>query len=252
MTLSVLMLIPFGLVMGIGALFVWLATRQSRRRRALSDHERYRELFDRDSATACRTFLFGHPSRWVAVRSRSLSAVQRALGLHNATPCSWSEGIARVNDRKLFISPPIHGWILVIGPRLPDPSEDVDACFRFLIRVSRELGEVQFFGMNRIVGHHAWARMDRGRVIRGYAWAGETLWNQGPETWAERKLNLQCHGYFAGEPRNHFTELEQARANVEKVMLLAAMWSLDPSSVDENALTGAVGVAGDLSKTGLR
>ena len=101
------------------------------------------------------------PNRWVAIRSTNPQAVQTALGLHNPTPCSWMDGMARVSDQKLFISPPVNGWVLVVGSLLPEPSEDVDACFRFLQRLSRELGEVQFFSVNRAVGHHAWARFER-------------------------------------------------------------------------------------------
>src|SRR5690242_14444365 len=69
------------------------------------------------------------PNCWIAVRSRSLPAVQSALGLHNPKPCSWMDGLA--GEQKLFIAPPVKGWILVMGSGLPEPSEDVDACFRF-------------------------------------------------------------------------------------------------------------------------
>jgi len=197
---------------------------------------------------AFHTSIFHCPNRWVAIRTTHPRAVQAALGLHNPTPCSWTDGMARVSDQKLFISPPVNGWILVVGSLLPEPSEDVDACFRFLQRLSRELGEVQFFSVNRAVGHHAWARFECGRAIRGYAWAGETLWNQGHKTWAERKLGLRCYDYFEGEARSHFGQLDRSRANADKVLLLASIWSLDPSSIDDSALTDAVGIAGDLSR----
>src|SRR5438128_9094198 len=192
--------------------------------------------------------VFHCPNRWVAIKSANPQAVQAALGLHNPTPCSWTDGMARVSDQKLFISPPVKGWVLVVGSLLPDPSEDVDACFRFLQRLSRELGEVQFFSVNRAVGHHAWARFEKGRVLRGYAWAGETLWNQGTKTWGERKLGLKCFAYFEGEPRAHFAQFEPVRANAEKVLSLASLWSVDPTSVDDSMLTDAFGIAGDLSQ----
>ena len=188
------------------------------------------------------------PNRWVAIRSTNPQAVQAALGLHNPTPCSWMDGMARVSDEKLFISPPVNGWVLVVGSLLPEPSEDVDACFRFLQRLSRELGEVQFFSVNRAVGHHAWARFECGRALRGYAWAGETIWNQGHKTWAERKLALRCYDYCEGDGRSHFAQLERSRANADKVLLLASIWSLDPSSIDDSVLTDALGIAGDLSR----
>lgn len=253
MTFSVLMLIPFGLVLGVGVLFAWLVSRQVKKRRNRehsSDPRRSASGFP--VSASYRSLFFEQPSRWIAIRTRNLVAVQTALGLNNPTPCSWTEGISRVHDHKLFVSPPVNGWTIVVGPRLPDASEDVDACFRFLLRLSRELGEVQFFSLNRVVGHHAWARFERGRAIRGYAWAGETLWNQGPATWAERKLGLKCYDYFELPARPHFAEQEHMRVNTERVTLLAAIWSVDPTSVDDSTLTDALGIAGDLSRARLR
>ena len=247
MTFLVLMLIPFGLVLGVGVLFAWLVSRHAGRCKNAKVKEPQEVSCGPSPSSNYRSLLIDQPCRWMAIRTRNLRAVQEALGLNNATPCSWTEGLTRANDRGLFVSPPVNGWVLVIGPRLPDPSEDVDASFRLLLRLSRELGEVQFFSVNRVVGHHAWARFENGRAIRGYAWAGETLWNQGFQTWAERKLGLKCLDYFEGT-RLHFAELEQIRANAERIMLLAAIWSVDPTSVDSTTMSDAIGIAGDLSR----
>jgi hypothetical protein len=51
--------------------------------------------------------------------------------------------------------------------------------FSFSDALSRKLGHVQFFYADRLLHHHAWARMDEGCVTRAYAWTGETVWNQG-------------------------------------------------------------------------
>src|SRR5262245_56015359 len=74
-----------------------------------------------------QAYTFRSPACWLAVKSRSTFAVQSALGLHNPKPCSWIRGLA--GEEKLFIAPPVKGWVLVLGSGLPDPSEDVDACF---------------------------------------------------------------------------------------------------------------------------
>src|SRR6185295_7557650 len=107
------------------------------------------------------------------------------LRLNNPTPCSWEEGLARAQGHKLFISPPVGGWILVMGSDLPDPGDDVDKCFRFILDLSRKLGHVQYFSANRVVDHHSWAQAEQGRVLRAYAWAGRTVWHQGKMTRAE-------------------------------------------------------------------
>ena len=243
-----LLLVLLGTVLLIGAALAAVVRGYLRKRNASALARRGRPLGEARGARLFQSPIFHCPNRWLAVKSNNPQAVQKALGLHNPTPCSWTEGMARVSDQKLFVSPPVNGWVLVVGSLLPDSSEDVDACFRFLHRLSRELGEVQFFSVNRAVGHHAWARFEKGRVLRGYAWAGETLWNQGIKTWGERKLGLKCFAYFEGEPRAHFAQFEPVRANAEKVLSLASLWSVDPTSVDDSMLTDAFGITGDLSQ----
>src|SRR6185503_20162467 len=146
--------------------------------------------------------------------------VQMALELHKPTPCSWEEGMTVAHEQKLFISPPVEGWILVMGSRLPEPADDVDQCFRFIVALSRKLGHVQFFSVNRAVNHHAWVLADHGHVLRAYAWAGKTLWNQGRITKAELDLRLKCYDYTEAVERGQFSQSDPAFANTERVPLL--------------------------------
>lgn len=159
-------------------------------------------------------------------------AVQAALHVHNPESCSWSEGLSR--ETPLFISPSIEGWIIVTGDSLPDPSGDVDASFRFLVNLSRKLGEVQYFSASPALHYHAWSKVRAGRVIRAYAWAGETLWNQGAKTREEKELGLRTFDYF-DEAQSAFSMNDSAiESNAEKVPRLAARWSLDLVHVREH------------------
>jgi hypothetical protein len=191
------------------------------------------------------TFLF-RPACWLAIKSRNLLEVQAALELHNPKPCSWVEGLA--GEAKLFIAPPVRGWILVMGTGLPAPEEDVDACFRFLLGLSRKLGHVQFFSASSVLHHHAWVRTEKGKVVRAYAWAGATLWDQGARTVAERDLDLRCFSYGETAARACFGEPDVVATNVDKVALLAARWSLDPAGIDERLLAREHGIAGEPSR----
>jgi hypothetical protein len=213
----------------------------SYRRRQLAAEESFNHSFKDIPLTLNPTFP-QRPTTWLAVRSHNVHAVQMALGLNNVQPCTWLEGIS--GEEKLFIAPPVRGWVLIIGSGLPDPADDVDVCFRFLTSLSKKLGHVQFFKANRVLGHHAWVRVENGEVMRGYAWAGKTLWNQGMETRAESEFGLKCFQYF-DSPDLTFEESEIAAANVEKVSSLASRWSLDPASVDENLFEHAYGIAGE-------
>ena len=167
------------------------------------------------------------PTTWLAVRSLESKTIRAVLA----------------NKDKFSISPRVNGWVIVTGSGLPNPSDDVDGCFRFLTAASRKLGHVQFFHMEKFSAHHAWARMDDGCVTRAYAWAGETIWNQGAKTLAENGLGMKCFGYGEDSGAGFWTTKENAAANVEKIPLLAARWSLDPG-----ILRRVNGIAGESSR----
>jgi hypothetical protein len=151
-------------------------------------------------------------------------------------------------EEKLFIAPPVKGWILVVGSRLPDPTDDVDAAFRFVLALSRKFGEVQCFSANRVLQHHAWVRAESGRVVRAYSWAGKTLWKQGRRTPAEKELDVLCFDYGQPDGLPMFGTSDLIGANVEKVPMMAARWSLDPGRIDEHFLMENRGVAGEPSR----
>ena len=182
------------------------------------------------------------PACWLAIRGHNLAAVQAALGLSDAQPCSWSEGLS--GGRQFFISPPFNGWMLVFGAGLPDPAEDIDDCFRFLMDLSRRVGQVQMFKADESLQHHAWACIQAGRVVRAYAWAGKTLWHQGMKTAAEIDLELNCFGYGESSSATVWGANELLAANVEKVPQLASRWSVNPSAIDPRFLEASRGVAG--------
>jgi hypothetical protein len=121
----------------------------------------------------------------------------------------------------------------------------VDACFRFVREVSRKMGQVQFFMASGILQHHGWVKLEGGRVLRAYAWAGKTLWQQGHPTPAENELDMKSFGYNEAPERTSFEQPDVVATNVEKVPLLAARWSLDPARIDERFLERARGVAGE-------
>jgi hypothetical protein len=236
-----LMLIPFGIVSGIGLLFIFCAWRGA------SQPAPPGSLLRALSPAGCGFHpAFEQPGRWLAVRAADPAAVQAALNLRHPTPCSWEEGLLEARDNKLFISPSISGWVLVMGSSLPGPFEDVDAFYHFLSSLSRKVGQVQFFSASRVVSHHAWVLMERGRVFRAYAWAGETLWNQGPMTAAEKELGLRCFEY-ATDP-NLFAVKDEVAANSERVGQLAARWSVDPAALSSGSWN-AHGIVGGLSSS---
>jgi hypothetical protein len=229
------------LALGVACvIFVWMMVLHRRARAA--------ELLALRKAAAptFETAFASRPPLWMAVRATDPGTVQAALGLNQPTPCSWKEGMT--GERKFFVGPPVNGWIIVTGSGLPNPSCDVDECFRFLARISGQLGQVQFFHGDRILHHHAWAWAENGVVTRAYAWAGETIWNQGEKTPAETELSMKCFGYGEEPNADSWAAVEWTAANVGKVPLLATRWSLDPARINERARNRADGIAGESSR----
>lgn len=249
--LVIALLTLLGFVLGGGVSLFILVRRHLRLRRRLF---RLNEMRDEAAQDFSRfTFVPYHPlqarrpTRWLAIRSRDMQAVQTALRLDNPRPCSWAEGV--FSSRKLFIAPPINGWTLVFGASLPNPDDDVDVCYRFLRELSRKLGHVQFFQADQVLQHHAWAQLESGRVLRGYAWAGTTVWNQGVKTSAEVALKLNCFAYGDNPGSDDWAVADHIVANVEKVSQLAQRWSLDPTELDGRVLAQQQGIVGNMAES---
>lgn len=239
--MPVVLLLLFSIAVSVSVGIVILLVRRAAARRHSSVPRQEPQL----TCLAEQSCTFVWPGCWLAIKSRSTFAVQRALGLHNAKPCSWIQGMA--GGEKLFIAPPVKGWVLVMGSGLPDPSEDVDACFRFVLHLSRRLGQVQFFSASRVLHYHSWVMADSGRIARAYAWAGKTLWTQGKPTAAETELGLKCFDYLELPDPPQFGQPDLTCLNVEKLPMLAARWSIDPGRIDARFLQLERGIAGEPS-----
>jgi hypothetical protein len=234
----------FVLVLTVLAVYLILRLR----RRETPDAQPGSELkFDSPSRAfnSARFLALKRPDCWLAIKNRNVHAVQSALALHHVKPCFWADGLAGGTDQKLFISPPVSGWVLVMGSALPNPCDDEDAAFRFLLELSRKLGHVQLFSVSGVFNQHAWVRVELGHVIRAYAWSGRTLWNQGEVTDAEKELGLKCYDYAQPVQRSTFGHYDAGSGNSDKVHLLASRWSLDPDEIDDQFIEGAMGIVGE-------
>lgn len=219
----------FALVIGIAVLFVLLQRRQVRR---LRRQNRSIDQLARVTSARRRVLAFPIPARWIAIRGANTALVRDALG-EVASAASWADALSRSGERSLFVSGPVDGWTLVIGGQLPDPVSDIDATYRFLADLSREVGDVQFYSSDRVLNFHAWARLRDGRVTRGYAWAGDTLWNEGRMTLDERLLGLRSRDYGSDLPLPRYGETSAEQTNTERVPLLARRWGIDFATASE-------------------
>lgn len=232
--LALLMMGCFLGVIGVAVVFAWLIRQHNREQRSMRRANRSLDQLSLVDSSRQRVLPYPLPARWMAIRSSNTVLLREFLSLNHPVP--WSEALGRARERTLFLSQPVNGWTLLIGGAIPDPVQDVDAVFRCLQRVSSEIGEVQFFSADRVLNFHGWARFRHGRALRGYACAGEVLWNEGWISLEERLLGMRCRGYGDDSPALRYGETPSDQTNTERVPLLARRWSVDFAMASEMLL----------------
>jgi len=230
MMTTLLILGPFIFVWAVAALFYALGRQRARRMR-LGEI-----TFARSVRRRFAPSVFSRPRTWLAVRSRNSEDIARSMGLDELRPCAFVEALGDPDAGRLFVLPPINGWVVVMGEALPDPSEDIDVCYRFLVDMSDRLGHVQFFHGNPALGHHAWAKLIERKVNRAYAWTGETVWNEGRVTLAEEKTGMRCFDYLVSGNEESYQLWETVGANLDRLPVLASIWSVDPVVFEDAAM----------------
>ena len=228
--LAIGLLVSFGVVIAVASAF---ATIYRRHLRAMRRANRLLDPLSPLVGARRRPLALPLPPRWMAIRSTNTVFLREILGLDPAVATSWSEALGRCRERTFFVSPPLDGWSLVIGAAIPDPFVDVDASYRFLTGLSRVIGEVHCHSADRVLNFHSWACLREGQVVRAYAWAGETLWNEGRQTLDERLLGLHCRAYGEEAEAVRYGAVLPEQHNTERVVLLARRWSLDPVAASE-------------------
>jgi hypothetical protein len=243
------LLICFGIVLGLGFAFACVVRYHLRTvRRANRSLDPLAPL----TGARRRALALPSPNRWLVVRTTNTAFLREQLGLADAETISWSAALSRCSERALFVSPPIDGWSLVVGGDLPDAAADVDVAFRFLMELSAMVGEVHFYSADRVLNAHTWVRIHEGRVVRAYAWAGETLWNEGRPTLDELLLGLRCREYGEQAETVRYGETPPEQHNAERVVLLARRWSIDPIVASEILIQQEAATPDDDGEPGTR
>jgi len=124
---------------------------------------------------------FGYKVSWFALRTSDPVSVLDALELGAGTPANWSSGLADVyersqdDDRWIFVSPPLNGWVLAVSSSWPYPTIEthhgIGARFDVVFsRLMKRFDDVQFFGSYRVSDFAAWARAVNGAPTRIFAY----------------------------------------------------------------------------------
>ncbi len=201
-----------------------------------------------DSSARDLPIPFGPKMAWLALDTTDTEAVATALGLRGVWAATWTDGIEAAYQSSVFVTPPLADWTLVVGAALFPPERAEVFVKPLLERLSRQFREAQYFCTHRDVELHVWARARQGRLVRGYGCLGEkglTLWNEGRPTQEERDLGFQ----FADRRSPAVEQAQQQNGTLPDeggVMLLASLWSIDPTTLNEQfqePLQGLLGKA---------
>ena len=217
--------------------------------------EERRVVFNDEPDLPCA---FGSDMAWIAVKTDDPAVVLSTLGIPLATPSNWNSGIGTVYDtalgeRRIFVSPPVEGWVFVVGSALPHPHGRAftDKLTPLLVELSLHLGEVQYFAAYPDLDFFAWAKLSAGRIVRAFGIGDEGIVLQrGRTTREERALGLTLfelrgvrgrRGDAGGELLMHPTS--------EHVIRLAGAWSLNPTLLPDTSAAPALGYVADVPQS---
>lgn len=180
---------------------------------------------------------FGYKCIWLVVKSSDPKAVSKKLGFTGVKKSSWEDGIEAAYEDygRVFVSPPLDGWVLVVSCSLPAPGDGPVNVLSMLQTLSREYGEAQYFCTHRVTELHAWVKAIDGQIVRAYGYSGEqggVIWNEGEPTPEERELG--------------FSVADEWTPDEEAALAIAAKWSID-TSFSSSRYAPAAGLAGEIS-----
>jgi len=192
---------------------------------------------------------FGPRVAWLALDTTDTEAVARALLLRGAREATWAKGVEAAYQSLVFITPPVGDWTLAVSTSLFPPDQVAPFVKPLLERLSRQFGDAQYFCTQQDLDLHVWGRARKGRLHRGYGWLGQnglTLWDEGAQTKEELDLGFR----FSDGRSPTVEQIENEKVTVpdeDGVMQLASLWSIDPTTLDEQfrePLPGLLGTVG--------
>lgn len=195
--------------------------------------------------TPDRPRAFGYGASWLAMRAGDPASVAEALGLAAVEASGWRTGLEAAKLGYPFVTPPVDGWVLVVGFQMPEAlglSEDPE-WQELMARLSARFGEVQCFANQRVVDHYAWARFVAGEERRYFVYLGETLADRGVPSEEEGRLE----GRSAARAGPSAGSVASPPPDEDRVLALAGLWSLDPRSLEERERPAGVGRVGRLA-----
>lgn len=201
---------------------------------------------------------FGYKAHWFSIKANSAESIIEYLELDNPKTANWESGLKAINNTDyLFISPPINGWVMIIGTAgapfdltIEDNySTDTPTSFLSILnKLRKKFSEVQYFGSYRVMDYVAWVKATHSQIIRAFAYSdGMVYVNEGEHNNSEKQLNIpNLSNLSPDEATNRIWQIIDEGCmdfpDEELPALLAENWSINPLRLDEykKASTGFV------------
>jgi hypothetical protein len=181
-----------------------------------------------------KPYYFGYKSWWYVVKTTQTDGLAKYIkGLDNNF---LRDSLFRAPGWQVNISADYNGWTFLICELSGDSVDDCNNLKTFLIQLSKEFTEAQFFGTHRVVEYHCWAKAINGDLIRMYSYLGERGENiciTGLPTEAESKYNLENTLNDIIRDDNYYEMNNITFADESIVMEIADKWSYDPTKFSE-------------------
>lgn len=140
-----------------------------------------------------------HDMSWLAVRGASVDRILAVLGLSSPKPATWQQGLSAVcgdywdfeadidtPGSRVFISPLVEGWRLVVGGLLGGTDKAGIAPILHLCEtLSREFSEACAYTTQNRMDWYSWILARDGAVYRQFLWDSAILVDEGAPTQVE-------------------------------------------------------------------
>ena len=166
----------------------------------------------------------GPKAAWYAVKAFSSQDVEELMELVEISPANWETGVAAASrSNYVFVSPPVRGYVYVIGRRVASRRYWVNS---FGTSLPQQFPQLMYFGSHPDAGYHCWAKCEGGELVRFYAHSGENGQVESVGAFTREEIGLG----FDQFPQSADGYSEDARfPNAEDVLTIAAAWGVDPS-----------------------
>lgn len=179
---------------------------------------------------ALEPYYFGYKSSWIAIKNNQNKLI--ADYIKNLKNFDVLKSLFRATGWQVDISSPYNGWTFLICEINGDSKEGTEVLRSFLIDISRNFTEVQYFGTHRIVEYHCWAKAISGKIERFYSYVGESgenIWIEGEPTTIESKYKFVNTLDNIIQNEKYYEQNDITFPDESMVMEIANDWSVSPA-----------------------